>query len=239
MTAVKDDVLLEQSRRVALLRIGAISGLVGAIGYLLAFLLHGNLPDETTESVLRFMSTRPWAAHHLAMILCFMLWLAALIALANSLNAGASWALGRLGQTSAIIGLVVLIWHYNIDGPALEQVADAWAASDGDQRALHLERGTILLQATTNMFPLYVALWLGLPFILFGLAMVHSADYPSWLGWVGASAGTLSFVVGLTNFAGLELLPRELFVVSVFALVGWMLGLARRMWAQVRALKRR
>lgn len=219
-----------EERRATYLRIGAACALVGTLGYVVAFVLHGDLPDQTTESLLTFIADRPWALHHLLIEFCFLLWLAALSALAYSFAGATAWVLGRLGQTVAVLGMAVLLWHYNIDGPALEHVADAWKEAEGAEKALLLERGTILTEATSGMFPLYVALLLGLPFVLFGLAVVSSDDYPSWLGWIGAAAGAVAFVVGSTNFAGFDVLPMNLFVLTVLVLDFWMIAVGRLMW---------
>jgi hypothetical protein len=174
-------------RRATFLRTGAVCALVGTLGYVLAFVLHGDLPDQTTQSLLTFIADRPWALHHLLINFCFLLWIAALMGLAYSFTDARAWVLGRLGQTAALLGMAVLLWHYNIDGPALETTADAWVAAEGADKAIELERGAVLTLATTGMFPLYVALLLGLPFMLFGLAVAISRDYPSWLGmgWRG------------------------------------------------------
>lgn len=221
---------IAQDRRATYLRIGAGCALVGTLGYLVAFVLHGDLPDQTTESLLTFIADRPWALHHLLIEFCFLLWIAALSALAYSFTGGTAWVLGRLGQLVAVLGMAVLLWHYNIDGPALEHIADSWAAAEGAEKAVLLERGTILTEATSAMFPLYVALLLGLPFILFGLAVASSDEYPSWLGWTGAAAGTLAFAVGCTNFAGFDVLPMNLFVLTVLLLDFWMIAVGRLMW---------
>ncbi|TDD41553.1 hypothetical protein [Saccharopolyspora elongata] len=226
-----------RAREVTFLRFGAVCAVVGTVGYLVAFLLHGNLPDETTESLLTYIARRPWALHHMAIVFCFLLWIVALTGLAQSLKRSGAWVLGRLGLGCAMLGMGVLLWHYNIDGPALEQVADAWAASSGAEQAVHLERGTVLTMATNAMFPLYVTLLLGLPFILFGIAIVLSTNYPSWLGWIAAAAGAVSFIAGTTNFVGLDVLPIELFVITVFVLDVWMIVIARVMSRRAASLR--
>lgn len=219
-----------QERRATYLRIGAVCALVGTLGYVVALVLHGDLPDQTTESLLTFIADRPWALHHLLIVFCFLLWLAALSGLAYSFTGATAWVLGRLGQTAAVLGMAVLLWHYNIDGPALEHLSDAWVAAEGAEKSVLLERATILTHATAGMFPLYVALLLGLPFVLFGLAVVSSDEYPSWLGWIGAAAGALSLAVGSTNFAGFDILPMNLFVLTVLLLDFWMIAVGRLMW---------
>lgn len=219
-----------RDRQATFLRAGAVCAVAGTLGYIVAFVLHGDLPDQTTESLLTFIAERPWALHHLLINFCFLLWIAALAGLAYSFTSGLAWVLGRLGHTMALLGMAVLLWHYNIDGPALEHVADAWVDAAGADKAVLLERGTILAEATTGMFPLYVALLLGLPFLLFGLAVVNSKEYPSWLGWIGFVAGGTAFVVGAINFAGFDMLPMNLFVFVVLLLDFWMIAIGRLMW---------
>lgn len=217
-------------QRNALLRIGAVCAIIGTLGYLALFLSHGDLPDETAESALAWVAEKPLSVLHLGIILCFLLWVGALIALASSLVEGTSWALGQLGSAGAVVGATLLAVHYRIDGPALEQVADAWAGAAGAERERLLDRGDLVILMTGGGFPLYVALLLGLPFILFGMAVILSSTYPSWLGWLGAAAGAVAFVVGTTNFVGLEFPPIQLFVLSVFLLDVWMVAMGVLMW---------
>lgn len=226
-------------QRHALMRIGAGCAVVGTLGYLALFLYHGDLPDETTESALAWVAQKPLSLLHMGIILCFLLWLAALMALASSLVDATSWALGQLGVAAAMVGATLLAVHYRIDGPALEEVADAWAAASGADRARLLDRGELVLLMTGGGFPLYVALFLGLPFLLFGLATAFSSNYPTWLGWLGAGAGAVAFVVGSTNFVGLTFLPIQLFVLSVFLLDIWMIVIGVLMWRHAAGADRR
>ncbi len=222
--------LTDEERQNALLRIGSVCAIAGTIGYLALFLLHGDLPDQTAETALSWVAERPLPLLHLGIILCVLLWVAALIALASSLRDATSWALGSLGSASAVLGATLLAVHYRIDGPALKQVADAWASATGTEQEQLLDRGELVILMTGNGFPLYVALLLGLPFLLFGLAMISSSSYPSWLGWIGLIAGANAFIVGTTNFIELKFLPIQLFVASVFLLDLWMIITGVLMW---------
>jgi hypothetical protein len=217
-------------QRDALLRIGGVCAITGTLGYLALFLSHGDLPDETVESALAWVAEKPLSALHMGIILCSLLWVGALIALASSLIEGTSWALGQLGSASAVVGATLLAVHYRIDGPALEEVADAWASAAGAERERLLERGDLVLMMTGGGFPLYVALLLGLPFLLFGLAIVFSSNYPSWLGWLGTVAGAIAFLIGTAHFVGLGFPPIQLFVLSVFLLDVWMIAVGVLMW---------
>lgn len=226
-------------QRNALLKIGAGCAIVGTLGYLALFLSHGDLPDETAESALAWVAQKPLSVLHMGIILCFLLWVGALIALASSLVEGTSWALGQLGAAGAMIGATLLAVHYRIDGPALEEVADAWVLAAGAEQARLLDRGDLVILMTGGGFPLYVALFLGLPFVLFGLAVTFSSTYPSWLGWLGTAAGAVAFLVGTTNFVGLTFLPMQLFVLSVFLLDVWMIAIGVLMWRRAASGSRR
>lgn len=219
-----------------MLQSGGVCAIVGTIGYLTLFLLHGDLPDETTESALTWVAQRPFSALHLGIILSILLWVWALVALANSLVHGPAWMLSRLGQATAIVGVTLLAVHYRIDGPALEEVADAWAGASGAEQERLLNQGDLVLLMTGGGFPLYVALLLGVPFLLFGLAVVFSRIYPPWVGWLGAVAGAGSFVVGAANFIGLDTPPIQLFVLFVFLLDIWMLVMGTLMWRRATRL---
>jgi hypothetical protein len=227
----------DEQRRKALVRIGSVSAIVGTIGYLALFLIHGDLPDQSTETALSWVAARPLSMLHLGIILCSLLWVAALMGLASSLTEPIAWALGRLGSVSVIIGATLLAVHYRIDGPALEEVADAWSRATGTDKQALLDRGEMVLLMTGGGFPLYVALLLGLPFLLFGLAVALDSSYPSWLGWLAALAGAGAFVVGTANFARLDFLPIQVFVAFVFLLDLWMLIMGALMWrhTQIRA----
>ncbi|MGD9529300.1 MAG: hypothetical protein AB7V44_21230, partial [Pseudonocardia sp.] len=202
----------DADRRNALLKIGAVCAIVGTLGYLVLFLVHGDLPDQTAESALSWVAQRPFSLLHLGIILCSLLWVAAFLGLAASLADAVPWALGQLGSAAAIVGATLLAVHYRIDGPALEEVADAWVVATGPEKARLLEHGELVLLMTGGGFPLYVALLLGLPFALFGIAVAVSSEYPSILGWLGAVVGVVGFSTGAANFALLALIPIQLFV---------------------------
>jgi hypothetical protein len=74
-----------------------------------------------------------------------------------------------------------------------------------------------------------ITLYHGLPFVLAGLAVVFSRQYPAWLGWVGVLGGGGSLVVGLAMLLGVQtgLAVPFAVVLSLFMVVlGWL------MWPQ-------
>ena len=115
------------NRERLVLRIGGVLAVVGALGYLASALWHGDLPDQTTQIALQHIADRPeWHLIHLIGIVSVLLWVGAFVALAYSLSRGLSWLLGRMAVFAVVLGAVVFVVDYSIDGYELKNVADAW-----------------------------------------------------------------------------------------------------------------
>lgn len=128
----KEDVIREQQA----LKLGGVLAVVGGLGYFITLLLHGDLPDQTTEIALEHIAGRPeWRALKLALIVSVLLWVGAFVALASSLLHGVSWLLSRLAVACAMIGATLPIVEYSVIGYEIKNVADAWQAAVGSEKA--------------------------------------------------------------------------------------------------------
>jgi hypothetical protein len=78
--------------------------------------------------------------------------------------------------------------EYAIIGHALKDVADAWLAAPANEAEVHLRTADVMLAVTGGLFHSFVAWMLGLPYVLFGTAVVLGTGYPRWLGWVAVVA---------------------------------------------------
>src|SRR5690606_15380107 len=78
---------------------GAVLAVVGGLGYFVGLLLHGDLPDQTTEIALSHIASRPeWRVLKLILTASVVCWVGAYVALARILSGGlsgllSSWAL--------------------------------------------------------------------------------------------------------------------------------------------------
>lgn len=72
----------------------------------------------------------------------------------------------------------------------------------------------------------------GMPFILFGLAVVFSGHYPAWLGWVGAAGGSGSLILGTMMFLGM---PEMAYVAFAIVVSIWMVAMGVLMWRRADA----
>ena len=216
----------------ALLRLGGVCAVLGTVANVVASAGHGDLPETGAKAALGFVAARDtWGLVHLTSIFAVLLWLVAFVALSGSMPRGAAWLLARFGTAGFLVGATVHVVFFSIDGYALKGTADAWAAAPGSQRESLLRAGELVLLLQSSQFVSAIALVLGLPFGLFGLAVVFSRAYPAWLGWVGTAAGAGAFFTGVTRFVRLELVPDPvLFGVFGLGVSLWMAVMGALMW---------
>lgn len=195
------------------LRAGGALAVVGGLGYFATLLLHGDLPDHTTEAALAHIASRPeWRPLKLALILSVLCWIGAFIALARSLSGRLSRLLGRWAVACAVVGVTVMVVEYAIIGHALKDVADAWLAAGMSSPAAqaNVRVAEVMLLITNGLFHSFVALMLGLPYVVLGAAVVLDRSYPAWLGWIALVAGSGALLAGATRFLGIGLVPYPL-----------------------------
>ncbi len=218
------------SPELGFLRVGAVCAIVGTLAYGVFGATHGDLEIPTTETALRFVAARPaWQAVHLLGVLAYLLWAGALVALAGSLTRRSAGALARLAQASLSIGTTVMAVDLSLDGIGLKALADAWASAPVSGQADLLRAGDlfIVVLGTTAWS---AQLLVGLAFLLYGLTVLRSREYPVWLAWGGvvAGAGWLAVGIGLFLDAGFVQFDQVLIFQLLAAL--WMPGMGVLMW---------
>jgi hypothetical protein len=175
----------EEARKTSL-RIGAVCTILGAVVSVAAGIGFGNLTNESgAGTVLRYIASRPdwyWPTVHLGFILGALLWVGALTALAGSLAQGTGWTLGRLGAASVIVGATIHIVDSSINGFGFGALARVWAAASASEQTSLQSTGDALLWILGGTWASVISYFHGLPFILFGLAVVLDQGYPAWLG---------------------------------------------------------
>ena len=223
-----------------LLRIGAAWAILGAVVSVAAGTGFGNLTNELgTEPILRYVSSRPywyWPAVHLGFILGALLWVGALTALSSSLTNG-GWALGRLGAASVVVGATVHVVDSSINGFGLTALADAWSAAPRPEQAGLLLAGDTLLRVLGGTWASVISFFHGVPFILFGLAVVLDRSYPTWLGWVGVLGGAGSLAFGMRMFLGVGLVSGRPYIAFALVVSVWMVAMGVLMWRRAGATR--
>jgi hypothetical protein len=209
-------------------KVGAVLAIVGGLGYFVGLLLHGDLPDQTTEIALSHIAARPeWTVLKLSLTASVVCWIGAFVALASILRGGLSGLLSNWASSIAVVGLALVTVEYSIIGHALKNVADDWAMSPTDE---HVQMAAMMLSISGGLFHSFVAWMFGLPFVLAGAAIVSGDRFPSWFGWSAILPGCGAFVAGVTRFLGIEFVPYPLLYGGfVLPLALWMVALGAMM----------
>jgi len=180
-------------------RIGVVAGIVGALLAMVGNLLHPATPIGDPEGVARTIAqSERWVLVHLVIVVGLILMLGALVALSRSIEGGVAGALARLGS-AAVAGVTVGVVLVIVDGVATKHLADAWEAAPPEEAAAALR--VVVAEEAINfaLAALFNILFAGVTFILLGLAVAWSGEYPRWLGWVVVVAGAGSVPVGLVQ----------------------------------------
>jgi len=205
-----------QGNEGATLRIGAVCAILGAAVSVAAGTGFDNRTTTwETERLLRYLATQPswyWPLVHLGFICGALLWVGAFAVIAGALPEGISGALGRLAMASIVIGATIHVVDSSVDGVGLSAIARSWAAASAGEQANLLRIGGALIEVLHGTWASVLTLFHGLPFVLLGMAVIASRQYPAWLGWVGVVGGLGSLVVGAMMFLGAGFVPPRLFI---------------------------
>src|SRR5215216_7657930 len=184
----------------SIFRMGAIAGIVGSLLAMVGNLLHPATPIGDPQGVARTIAqSERWVLVHLVIVVGLILMLGALVAISRSIEGGVAGALAQLGSIAAVAGVAVGLVDVIVDGVAAKYLAEAWEVAPPDQAAAALR--VVLAEEAINfaVASLFNILFAGVTFILLGLAVASSGEYPRWLGWVAVVAGVGSVPVGLVQ----------------------------------------
>ena len=212
-----------------LLRIGAVSSVLGLVLGIVAGAFHGGggQPNNLQATLPLYAANNYWELIHLGQFVADILLLVAFIALYRSITEGVSATLARLGIIIAVVAEGIYGVNQAVDGVAIKFVAQQWVSAPLAEKAdafriaeavRHIEIGTSSLWTLTS----------GIVLLLFGLAMALGRAYPRLLGW--AAIG-----LGATEVAYSFNLARHGFTMSALGMasmlmVPWTLFLAFNLW---------
>jgi hypothetical protein len=181
----------------ALARIGAVAALVGAVVFFVSGLLHpaDADPNDLPAAFAEYAASSHWVGIHLAQFVGAALAVIALVALAATFEPGRAAAWARMGLAGAVAALAVYAALQAVDGVANHVMVHRWAAASEDGRALVYEAAFAVRQIEVGLTSLF-SLVLGATLIVFSLAMLLSARYPTWLGAIGVLGGLGTIAAG-------------------------------------------
>ncbi|MBI4609107.1 MAG: hypothetical protein HY726_08865 [Candidatus Rokubacteria bacterium] len=223
----------------SLLRIGSVSAIVGSVLALVVNILHPRSATvESPEAFLRMiLDSTIWVGDHVGILFAVLLITGGLTAIYRSIQGepGAAWA--RLGFAGSLVSAAMLSLLMATDGITIRVLARAWANAPEAEKAVAFRVAHALLLVDFAVFSIWIIVFFGVTFILYGLAVVTSAVYPRWLGWVAALAGLGSALVGLNQaYRGASVLVTNvLFPIFSIIITLWVLVLGILLWRKTGA----
>src|SRR5215218_1701074 len=217
----------------SIFRIGSVAGIVGSLLAMVGNLLHPATPIGDPEGVARTIAqSERWVLVHLVIVVGLILMLGALVAISRSIEGGLPGAVAQLGSVAAVAGVTVGVVLVIVDGVAAKHLADAWEAAPAEEGAAALR--VVLAEEAINfaLASLFNILFAGVTFILLGLAVAWSGEYPGWLGWVVVVAGVGSVLVGLVQaYTGESIgFTRIATIIFPTIITLWVVGMSVLLW---------
>ena len=195
-------------------------------------LLHpsASAPNDLPAALAEYAASSHWVGIHLGQFVGVAVMGMALVALAATLEPGRAAAWGRFGLAGAVASMAVYAALHGVDGVSNHVMAHRWAAATGDARALAYEAALAVRQIEVGLTSLFSLLF-GSTLTVFGLAMLLSTRYPTWLGGIGLLGGLGTVAVGLEQASnGFSDLALTIFMVVGAVDLIWVIVTSILMW---------
>jgi hypothetical protein len=217
-----------------LTRIGAAAAVLGAVLGLVVNVLHPRVNDPAnTRAFLRQVAESTiWVGDHVGIIFAVLLVTGGLVAVYRSITSGPGAAWARLGFAAALVSAGLGFVTFAVEGIALKRVAVAWASAPRGEKAVAFRVADALVQIQWALDSVWILIFFGATFILYGVAVVLSDVYPKWLGWVAAGGGLCSSLLGLhIGYHGpSSLVFNILFPIFSILLTAWIFMMGVLLW---------
>jgi hypothetical protein len=198
-----------------LARLGSVAALVGAVVFFVSGLFHPSKsdPNVPVAAFAEYVTSSHWVGIHLAQFAGVALIVLALVALEATFESGRAAAWARIGLAGAVASMAIYAANQGVDGVSNHFADLRWAAATGDARKLAFEAAFAVRQIEVGLTSLFTLLF-GSTLTVFGLAMLFSKRYSTWLGVIGMLGGLASVAIGLEQAShGFSDLATSLFMV--------------------------
>src|SRR3989442_2046022 len=219
-----------------LTRIGAAAAVLGAVLGLVVNVLHPRVNDPAnTKAFLRQVAESTiWVGDHVGIIFAVLLVTGGLVAVYRSITSGPGAAWARLGFAAALVSAGLGFVTFAVEGIAIKRVAVAWASAPRGEKAVAFRVADALVQIQWALSSVWILIFFGVTFILYGVAVVLSDVYPKWLGWVAVGGGLGSSLLGLhIGYHGASsLVFNILFPIFSILLTAWLFMMGGLLWRE-------
>jgi len=178
---------------------------IGSVGFIIAamLLVIGNLlmpytttPTSNIREMLKPLGEQEFRAEVASLLIAAGFWamMIGATAIYRSITAGgAAWV--RLGFYFLVVGTTLQTVSLSLDVATASAVAN-WLAASAEGQEAAWSVVVVLNVVGRGVIPMtWIVYWLAFAFL--GIAMLRSAVYPRWLGWVGLILATPVVAVGI------------------------------------------
>jgi hypothetical protein len=215
-------------------RIGAICAIGGGLLLFLGTALHPMEadPSDAVAAFTEYAADRWWVASHLTQLAGIILMDAALLILAQQIEAARGKAWSYLTAGSAVAGLAVAAALQAVDGIALKAMVNAWAAAPPAQKEMAFHAALAVRQIEIGLASMLCLLF-GLTACLHGVALFAIATYPRLLSGLAVISGALMIIAGVVMaYTGFSETTMAINMPANLLLLVWMFSIGVMMWSQ-------
>lgn len=216
------------------IRVGALCAIVGAVVFMAANVVHPRSPNiqVTAFQVETVAHSDIWVTDHLLLLLGGLLLLPGLLAIQRSIPTGPGAAWAELGNSGAVVSTAIWAVLIAVDGFSSKVVHGAWASAPDAEKAVALRVAEAMEQIDVGIFSVYIIVFFGVTFMLYGLAVAKSGRFPQWLGWAAFGLGLASFLDGIAQgYTGLSVLVTNILFASFSSFQTlWILTMGVLLW---------
>jgi hypothetical protein len=191
-----------------------------------------NDPANTKAFLRQVAESTIWVGDHVGIIFAMLLVTGGLVAVYRSITSGPGAAWARLGFAAALVSAGLGFVTVAVEGIAIKRVAMAWASAPKGEKAVAFRVADALVQIQWALDGVWILIFFGVTFILYGVAVVLSDVYPKWLGWVAVGGGLGSSLLGLhIGYHGASsLVFNILFPIFSILLTAWIFMMGVLLW---------
>ena len=189
-------------------------------------------PNEPVAAFTEYAADNFWVSSHLIQLAGVALLMAALLFLTTVLEARRGPGIARVAAGGAIASLALAAALQAVDGIALKNLVDAWAAAPASQKGEVFHAAFAVRQIEVGLASMSI-LSFGLTATLYGVALIGARIYPTWLAALAMASGFLMMASGVVMaYSGFSGLSMAITMPASAVLLVWMLTLGVLMWCQ-------
>lgn len=172
-----------------------------------------------------------WFPSHLLILLGEIALIGGYVALNRSLAGTRGHGFGQLAFANALVGTALIIVTLAIDGFMVPQLQDLWQVTTSPSPDAALAAGIVYHTIFSLLYVFQITLF-GLVPIFYGLGMLFSRTYPTWLGWAAVVLGSSAVVTALLSMSGVatEFLDAVVWTFVAALVVLWFLASGVILW---------